>query len=42
VPFVVLTVDLDGYPWTGDKELVKGLKRKGFDKILLTDDLIKL
>jgi predicted nucleic acid-binding protein len=41
-PFVALSLDLEGCLWTGDKELVNGLKRKGFDKVLMTDDLVKL
>ena len=40
--FVALSLDLEGYLWTGDKELVDGLKRKGFNKVLMTEDLLKL
>ena len=29
--FVALTLELNGQLWTGDKELKKGLKNKGFD-----------
>jgi predicted nucleic acid-binding protein len=31
--FVALAIELDGVLWTGDKKLVKGLKKKGFNKI---------
>jgi predicted nucleic acid-binding protein len=41
-PFVALSLELDGYLWTGDKLLANGLKRKHFDKVLMTDDLVKL
>jgi len=33
--FVALTIELDGLLWTGDKELLKGLKRKGFEKVFI-------
>lgn len=33
--FVALTIELDGLLWTGDKELLKGLKRKGFEQIFI-------
>ena len=39
--FVALALDLEGYLWTGDKELVKGLKSKGFNKVLMTEDLLE-
>jgi predicted nucleic acid-binding protein len=31
--FVALTIELDGLLWTGDKKLIKGLQKKGFNKI---------
>jgi predicted nucleic acid-binding protein len=31
--FVALTIEVDGLLWTGDKKLVKGLQKKGFNKI---------
>ena len=31
VPNVALTIELDGKIWTGDIELIEGLKAKGFD-----------
>ncbi len=33
--FVALTIELEGLLWTGDKELLKGLKRKGFENIFI-------
>jgi predicted nucleic acid-binding protein len=30
--FVALTLELDGLLWTGDKKLVAGLKKLGFDR----------
>jgi predicted nucleic acid-binding protein len=39
IAFVALSLYLDAYLWTGDKVLYQGLKKKGFDKILLTPDL---
>lgn len=41
-PFVALTVFLDGYLLTGDKKLLKGLKSKGFEKILTLKDILNL
>jgi predicted nucleic acid-binding protein len=40
--FVALSLDLESYLWTGDKKLAEGLKSKGFNKVLMTDDLLKL
>lgn len=31
-PHVALTLELNGWLWTGDKKLKEGLKRKGFDR----------
>ncbi|HGJ64984.1 TPA: DNA-binding protein [bacterium] len=33
--FVALTIELDGLLWTGDKELLRGLIRKGFEQIFI-------
>jgi len=30
--FVALTLQADGYLWTGDRKLIKGLRTKGFDR----------
>ncbi len=38
--FLALTKHLDGFLWTGDKELYNGLKRKGFEKVYNTTELI--
>ena len=40
--FVALTEHIRGRLWTGDKELVKGLKRKKWDKLISTDELYKV
>ena len=39
--FVALTEHIRGKLWTGDKELIKGLKRKKCDKIISTEELYK-
>ncbi len=31
IPFVAVTIELDGLLWTGDKKLKNGLKSKGFN-----------
>ena len=31
IPFVAVTIELDGLLWTGDKKLRNGLESKGFD-----------
>ena len=31
-PIIALAIELDGEVWTGDKVLVEGLKKKGFDR----------
>ncbi len=41
-PYVALTLELDAYLWTNDKELADKLREKGFSKILTTDELIKI
>ena len=40
--FVALAEHIRGKLWTGDKELVKGLKRKKWDKLVSTDELYKV
>jgi predicted nucleic acid-binding protein len=40
--FVALTEHIRRKLWTGDKELVKGLKRKKWDKFVTTDELYKI
>jgi len=41
-PFVALAIDLDAFLWTGDKKLLNGLKKKGFECGLSTQDLQRL
>jgi len=38
-PFVALAIEINAILWTGDKKLIKGLKKKGFNSIFSTDDL---
>ena len=33
-PFVALSIEIDGYLWTGDKKLKDGLMSRGFNQIL--------
>lgn len=40
--FVALTEHIRGKLWTGDKELIKGLKRKHWNKFVTTDQLFKI
>lgn len=40
--FVALTKHLNGFLWTGDKELYNGLKKKGFKRVYNTSELIAL
>lgn len=40
-PFVSLSLDIEGHLWTGDKKLSKGLKAKGIDWVLTTDELFE-
>ena len=40
--FVALSIFLDAYLWTGDKVLHHGLISKGFDRVLLTSELLKI
>ena len=39
--FVALTEHIQGKLWTGDKELMKGLKKKNWEKLVSTDELYK-
>ena len=38
--FVALTYYLKGFLWTGDKILYNGLKKKGFKKVVNTQELL--
>ena len=40
--FVALTEHIRGKLWTGDKELIRGLKKKKWEKLISTDELYKL
>ncbi|HBE42157.1 MAG TPA: hypothetical protein DDW27_13290 [Bacteroidales bacterium] len=40
--FVALAEHLKCHLWSGDKELQKGLKKKGWHKFLSTTDLVKI
>lgn len=42
IPFLALTLNLNGILWTGDKVLIQGLKRKGFTRVFDTDELSKM
>jgi len=38
-PFLALTIELKAVLWTGDKKLISGLRKKGFNDILNTQEL---
>ena len=40
--FIALTEHIRGKLWTGDKELIKGLKAKNWDKLISTDELYRV
>jgi predicted nucleic acid-binding protein len=40
--FVALTKNLKAKLWTGDKELIKGLKLKKFEDVITTGELLDL
>ena len=40
--FVALTEHIRGKLWTGDKELIKGMKRQKWNTIISTDELYKI
>lgn len=41
IPFVAFSLYLKCKLWTGDKKLIKGLKEKGYYKIVKTNDLFE-
>lgn len=41
-PFVALAIDLEGALWTGDKKLIKGLRSRGIELTLSTEELDEL
>ncbi len=40
--FVALTEHIRGRFWTGDKALLKGLKKNGWDRLISTDELYRI
>jgi predicted nucleic acid-binding protein len=40
--FIALNNHLSSHFWTGDKKLLKGLKKKGYSKILNSDELFEI
>jgi predicted nucleic acid-binding protein len=42
VDFIAITKFLDGLLWTGDMELYRGLKTKGYDKVFTTAELLRM
>lgn len=42
LPFVALTSYLDGDLWTGDLKLLNGLRTKGFQRCLTTEELLEV
>lgn len=40
--FVALTEHIRGKLWTGDKELIKGLRRKKWDKLISSEELYRV
>lgn len=41
-PFVALALELSSFLWTGDKKLLNGLKQKGLDWMLTTNNIGEL
>jgi len=42
ISFVALSIFLNAYLWTGDKVLYNGLIDRGFEKVVLTSELVKI
>ncbi len=40
LPFVALTIYLNGLLWTGDKRLINGLRSKGYQSLTTTPELV--
>ena len=38
-PFIAITEYTQSKLWTGDKALINGLTKKGYDRVISTDDL---
>ena len=41
-PFVALNNHMLAHLWTGDKQLINGLKKKGYKRILTTEELYEI
>lgn len=41
-PFIALSIALNAPLWTGDKKLIKGLRKKKFDLLLDTDSIFSI
>ncbi|MCK5201144.1 MAG: PIN domain-containing protein [Spirochaetales bacterium] len=39
--FVATALFIDGFLWTGDKKLIKGLRKKGYNRTITTAELMK-
>jgi predicted nucleic acid-binding protein len=42
IVFIALSEYLDSLLWTGDKKLIHGLKAKGYENILSTEEIVEL
>jgi len=42
IAFVALNEYLDAMLWTGDKELIKGIQKKGYMKCYTTDEILNI
>jgi predicted nucleic acid-binding protein len=40
--FVAFTIEADALLWTGDKKLYNGLKSKSFDKLINTEEILRI
>ena len=39
ISFLALNLEINGFLWTGDKKLIKGLQNKNYNKVINTDIL---
>ncbi len=42
IAFIAINEYQTAILWSGDKSLVKGLRASGYDKVITTDEMIKL
>lgn len=42
LPFVALSLYMDGAIWTGDRKLMRGLQSKGFTNFFSTQDILRI